>query len=324
MRCVGVFRQGRKFPATMSYLLALLFLAAGSSQATFPTGSGNRDQMLDAFRHDGHALLSHRPTPVLITGVADIGAKIEGAVDRETVTGSIANAARGIDRSVKGDRLDAETTFVPRIAPRPAGKVAAANFHLPAALMKADAVAPTPISFTSLRQHGSQARYASLLPSDGLKARNTMLPGVLNVLVRRDLYDDDFRRDQKCLATAIYFEARGEPELGQRAVAQVVMNRVSNPTYPNSVCGVVYQNVRWRNRCQFSFACDGIPERINDGKHWELANRIAEQTLIGDSYLTAIGHATHYHATYVHPRWARGMDRVDKIGRHIFYFEERY
>ncbi|MGE0233152.1 MAG: cell wall hydrolase [Flavobacteriaceae bacterium] len=308
----------------MSYLLALLFLAAGSSQATFPIGSGDRDAMLDAFRLAGHSLLSHSQMPVLITGVADIGAKIEGAVDRETITGSIPSAARGIDRSAKSDRLDAAATFRPLMAPRPAGTVAAANFQLPAALMKGAAVSPSPVSFTSLRQQGSEARYASLLPADRLTGKNAMLPGVLNVLARRDIYDEDFRRDQKCLATAIYFEARGEPELGQRAVAQVVMNRVSNPTYPDSVCGVVYQNVRWHNRCQFSFACDGIPERIRDQKNWELANRIAEQTLIGDSYLKAIGHATHYHATYVHPRWARGMDRIDKIGRHIFYFEERY
>ena len=72
----------------------------------------------------------------------------------------------------------------------------------------------------------------------------------------------------KCLATAIYFEARGEPEHGQIAVAQVVLNRLKNPTYPNTICGVVYQNKTHRNRCQFSFACDGRPERITDMGSW--------------------------------------------------------
>jgi len=324
---VGGFRQGRKYPAALSYLLALLFLAAGSGQASLPSGAEQdealRAAFLDGFRQNGHALLAHRPSPVRITGMADIGATIEASVDRETVTGSVSDAVRGIDRSDKADRLDTAAAIRPKMAPRPAGSLASANFKLPATLMKADIVAPRPAAFANLRQPSRSTRYASLLPSGGLLEKAT-LPGVLNVLIRRDLYDGDFRRDQECLATAIYFEARGEPELGQRAVAQVVMNRVANPTYPDTVCGVIYQNVHWRNRCQFSFACDGIPDRVRDRTRWELANRIAKETLIGDSYLKKIGHATHYHATYVRPRWIRGMDRIDRIGRHIFYFEERY
>ena len=70
------------------------------------------------------------------------------------------------------------------------------------------------------------------------------------------------KAEQKCLANAIYFEARSESLRGQAAVAQVVLNRVRNPAYPNSICGVVYQNDNWRNRCQFSFACDGIKDRV--------------------------------------------------------------
>jgi spore germination cell wall hydrolase CwlJ-like protein len=70
-------------------------------------------------------------------------------------------------------------------------------------------------------------------------------------------------KEQKCLAEGIYFEARGEKVEGQAAVAQVILNRVRNPTFPNTICGVVYQNDTWRNRCQFSFACDGIRDRIN-------------------------------------------------------------
>lgn len=125
----------------------------------------------------------------------------------------------------------------------------------------------------------------------------------------------------KCLATAIYFEARGEPEKGRIAVAQVVLNRLKNPAYPNTICGVVYQNKNMRNRCQFSFACDGIPDRIRDQKSWDEAQSLARRVVNDDRhlYLESVGAATHYHATYVRPRWARSMNKMDKIGRHVFY-----
>ena len=125
----------------------------------------------------------------------------------------------------------------------------------------------------------------------------------------------------KCLATAIYFEARGEPEDGQIAVAQVVLNRLKNPAYPNTVCGVVYQNKHRRNRCQFSFACDGRSDRITDMKSWAVAQELAKKTVDepGETFLEDVGSSTHYHATYVNPRWARRMTQTDKIGRHIFY-----
>jgi spore germination cell wall hydrolase CwlJ-like protein len=129
----------------------------------------------------------------------------------------------------------------------------------------------------------------------------------------------------KCLATAIYFEARGEPEEGRIAVAQVVLNRLKNPAYPNTVCGVVYQNKNQRNRCQFSFACDGIPDRITERKPWAEAQALATKIVNDDRtlYLADVGAATHYHANYVRPRWARSMKKMDKIGRHIFY-QTRY
>ncbi|HVZ14003.1 MAG TPA: cell wall hydrolase [Bauldia sp.] len=124
-----------------------------------------------------------------------------------------------------------------------------------------------------------------------------------------------------CLANAIYFEARGEPEKGQIAVAQVVLNRLKNPAYPKTICSVVYQNKNVRNRCQFSFACDGIPDRINDPKAWATSLALARKVLNDPKtlYLADVGAATHYHATYVRPRWARAMNKVEKIGDHIFY-----
>lgn len=122
-----------------------------------------------------------------------------------------------------------------------------------------------------------------------------------------------------CLATAIYFEARGESYRGQAAVAQVVMNRVNHRLYPNTVCGVVFQNQSRRNACQFSFACDGIPERINEKKAWAQAEEISKKITNGSIYLTEVANATHYHATYVYPRWAPRLKRMTKIGLHIFY-----
>ena len=127
------------------------------------------------------------------------------------------------------------------------------------------------------------------------------------------------KNQQRCLAAAIYFEARGEPDKGQAAVAQVVLNRVKNPTFPKTICGVVYQNKHWRNRCQFSFACDGVYDRIKDKKAWKKAVRIARDVSKGRTYLEKVGDSTHYHATYVSPKWARKMKVVDRIGVHIFY-----
>ncbi|MCT4654737.1 MAG: cell wall hydrolase [Cohaesibacter sp.] len=127
------------------------------------------------------------------------------------------------------------------------------------------------------------------------------------------------KRQKTCLANAIYFEARSEPIKGQIAVAQVVMNRVKNPTYPNSICGVVYQNKHMRNACQFSFACDGIRDRILSKKSWDTAWKLADQVINEEVWLKVVGSSTHYHATYVRPRWARTMKRRGKIGLHIFY-----
>ena len=125
--------------------------------------------------------------------------------------------------------------------------------------------------------------------------------------------------EQRCLAEGIYFEARGESVKGQAAVAQVILNRVRNPTYPNTICGVVYQNRTWRNRCQFSFACDGIRDRIASRQHYEVAHEVALAVSSGKVFLTEVGSATHYHATYVNPRWSRAMEKMKKIGLHVFY-----
>jgi spore germination cell wall hydrolase CwlJ-like protein len=126
-------------------------------------------------------------------------------------------------------------------------------------------------------------------------------------------------KELNCLATAIYFEARGESDRGQIAVGQVILNRVAHNLYPGTICSVVYQNQHRRNACQFSFACDGIPDRVTERKPWDKAEDIAKGVIAGELYLTEVGPATHYHATYVKPHWAPRMTKVTQVGLHIFY-----
>jgi spore germination cell wall hydrolase CwlJ-like protein len=130
---------------------------------------------------------------------------------------------------------------------------------------------------------------------------------------------ENWSREQRCLAEAVYFEARSEPEEGQAAVAQVVLNRVKSGLYPSSICGVVYQNRHRYLGCQFTFACEGKSLRITDPDSWRSAARVAKEVLEGKTYLADVGGATHYHADYVRPRWAKRLKKMDVIGRHIFY-----
>ena len=124
---------------------------------------------------------------------------------------------------------------------------------------------------------------------------------------------------EKCLATAIYFEARDEPVRAQIAVAQVVLNRAFTPYYPNDVCGVVYQNDHRRLACQFTFACDGKSKAITEPDAWERAQKIARDTLDGKLWMPEVAKSTHYHDDWAHPNWVREMKKMDKLGGLIFY-----
>jgi spore germination cell wall hydrolase CwlJ-like protein len=126
-------------------------------------------------------------------------------------------------------------------------------------------------------------------------------------------------KQEKCLAEAIYFEARGEAVRGQIAVAQVVMNRAFSGYYPNTVCGVVYQNKHRHFACQFSFACDGSPDVIREQDMWERAQKIAKAMFDGQVWLPEVGKSTHYHAYYVHPSWVAEMKKLYQFGVHKFY-----
>jgi hypothetical protein len=128
-----------------------------------------------------------------------------------------------------------------------------------------------------------------------------------------------YAKAERCLANAVYFEARSEQVRGQMAVAQVVVNRAFSGFYPSDICSVVYQNAHRRLACQFTFACDGKRKTINERGAWARAKRIAKQTLDGLIYLPEVAKSTHYHAAYVHPYWAREMKRLARYGLHSFY-----
>ncbi|GLS45531.1 spore germination cell wall hydrolase CwlJ-like protein [Methylobacterium brachythecii] len=198
---------------------------------------------------------------------------------------------------------DGATPAVPKavalssVTPAPADavpiEVAASSLALPGFSPRLDQEAAP--AQTPAEAEASQHRYADLIQPEAMD------------------------REQRCLAEAVYFEARSEPEEGQAAVAQVILNRVKSGLYPSNVCGVVYQNRHRYMGCQFSFACEGKSLRITDAGSWQTATRIAGAVIEGKTYLSEVGGATHYHADYVRPGWSRRLKKMDVIGRHIFY-----
>ncbi|MDB5680565.1 MAG: hypothetical protein JWO16_370 [Sphingomonas bacterium] len=129
---------------------------------------------------------------------------------------------------------------------------------------------------------------------------------------------DDAARALDCLTQAVYYEANNQSEDGQRAVAQVVLNRVRDRAFPSSVCGVVYQGSQRATGCQFTFTCDGSLNRTPSAAGWTRARAVAAAALAGTVY-APVGSATFYHANYVSPWWATSMDKVATVGAHIFY-----
>lgn len=220
---------------------------------------------------------------------------------------------------IKGKEIRIARAFHPKASPAddprlPAMVAALVNNDTPDIL--ATAYAPAEPDYEK------KSPFASLLKDEAPDAGRfipPMEPGDHD-WVKRPLPPTVFSKgEQQCLTAGVYFEARGESVKGQAAVAQVILNRVRNPAYPATVCGVVYQNDKWRNACQFSFACDGIKDRVANKEHWSIAEDIAMAVTAGKIWLPEVGSSTHYHATYVHPSWARTMEKMKKIGRHIFY-----
>ena len=142
---------------------------------------------------------------------------------------------------------------------------------------------------------------------------------IVRDLVNRPAYQA-YLREKNCLTTAIYFEARGESAICQKAVAEVIIARTRVPGRPRSICGVVYEGSHRKTGCQFSFTCDGISDRVRDWGSWREAQKIAVNVMrTGGKDNPVAGGATFYHADYVSPRWASRMVKVAEIGTHIFY-----
>jgi spore germination cell wall hydrolase CwlJ-like protein len=165
------------------------------------------------------------------------------------------------------------------------------------------------------------------LPATGESGESVAPKGEVNSDDQREtpaerlgLIDEKARaKSEKCLAEAVYFEARGEAVRGQIAVAQVVLNRAFSGFYPTTVCGVVYQNKHRHLACQFTFACDNVADVVREPEMWDRARKIAKAMLDGQLWLPEVGKSTHYHAYWVHPSWASEMKKMYKFGVHTFY-----
>jgi spore germination cell wall hydrolase CwlJ-like protein len=199
----------------------------------------------------------------------------------------------------------------------------AADAQVLTALSKTELVVPTPEPMSKPAAMQALASAAAMPdPVEFPKSVMLRLPmpkPPMSPAQRLELQGKDYDKAEKCLAQAVYFEARNEPARGQQAVAQVVLNRVFSPYYPKDVCSVVYQNAHRHLSCQFTFACDGKPEAVNEMGAWARANRIAKQTLDAKVWLPDVNKATHYHASYVRPNWIRDMNVMVRYGLHTFY-----
>ena len=219
---------------------------------------------------------------------------IAGEADPIT-TGSVPKPEVRINRSAKAARLTRREIEIARAnTPFGTGVSLDTVFRMPAS-------AELGLHFRQLNPPKKRVLHVALPKQEDLRGRTTRTKSVAAAKkfykYRLPKNRTKLAREQRCLAVAIYFEARSEPVRGQVAVAQVVMNRVNSGIYPNSICRVVFQNQTWRNRCQFSFACDGRSDKPRHAKSWKRAMQLARQVTEGGRWLKDIGHgATHYHA----------------------------
>lgn len=169
------------------------------------------------------------------------------------------------------------------------------------------------------RPTGTKSRTTVTRASRSVSRSDVTLSSTLTVAALDALPPASGDAQWQCLVEGIYFESRGEPLLGQVAVAEVILNRVDSARYPNTICAVTNQGVKkGRRDCQFSYACDGRPETMTSPVARDRAEKLAT-LMLGDWPRTITSGALHFHATYVRPRWARSMTRTAKIGNHIFF-----
>jgi Cell Wall Hydrolase len=184
--------------------------------------------------------------------------------------------------------------------------------------------APAPVNQPSAGEPFS-FKFQPVAPADAV-ALNAAVPGIAGPVAaaspfRLDLASSDasaMTNAQDCLTAAVYYEAASETMQGQRAVAQVVLNRMRHPAYPHSVCGVVFQGSERSTGCQFSFTCDGSLARKPGASAWLRAGLVAAEALAG-RVEPSVGTATHYHTIWVLPYWQSSLTKITTIGAHIFY-----
>lgn len=181
--------------------------------------------------------------------------------------------------------------------------------------------------FASYLKNETKAARDSLSAAPRLKPAMSTELMVADGAPISDLVDFDFTNldvakidseERDCLAEAIYYEARSERRIGRMAVADVVLNRVASPIYPESICGVVHQGSHRKTGCQFSFTCDGSMKARRNVRQWRDAELMAGAVMAGIR-VPVSRHATHYHADYVSPSWARTLTPTAVIGTHKFY-----
>ena len=170
---------------------------------------------------------------------------------------------------------------------------------------------PEPLAFRDMSAQDALAYNASIPLS--AESNPAARPFVI-----RSATDIDRLRSIDCLTAAVYYEAAVEPIEGQRAVAQVVLNRLRHPAFPKTVCGVVFQGSDRGTGCQFTFTCDGSLARVPSAEGWARARKVAEEALDGKVY-KPVGYATHYHTDWVVPYWSATLTKVANVGAHIFY-----
>jgi spore germination cell wall hydrolase CwlJ-like protein len=144
------------------------------------------------------------------------------------------------------------------------------------------------------------------------------------ILTAREARAMDPPDEQRCMAEALYYEARDQGTMGMVAVAAVIKNRMKSDSYPDTACGVVHQAKMWagapiRHKCQFSYFCDGLPERPAEKEAWEMALQIAGALIDTDFKMVGLEQATHYHTISVQPSWATVLEPCGRVGDHLFY-----
>jgi spore germination cell wall hydrolase CwlJ-like protein len=257
-------------------------------------------------------------------GEQDELASVPDEIEPRYAPKRVAAAAPVINRAGKGD---------PFVALRPGfeAKAGAADFPADSMSPAGAASAPVQVAFSDGATPAVPLGFAlvSNAPSPAAASIPAAAVAAAFVAAKSDLSDRpgyatlidprDRARQLRCLAEALYFEARSEPEAGQAAVAQVVLNRVRSGIYPTTVCGVVYQDRERPFACQFSFACEGKSLRVEEPAAWATATRIAEGVADGKIFDPKLASAINYHAVYVRPFWAPTLQRLDRIGLHVFY-----